>query len=136
MRFVKQSTLLLIITVILVLLSLFQLLLILGVPLGRAAWGGQNEVLPTVYRIASAFSILIYGGILWLAHQRVSRPEGKGFQIAVWIIFAYFCLGVILNAITPSVIEHIWVPMNLILAWAFFLLGKSRKQKTNQTLSK
>ena len=132
----KQSTLVWIGGVLLAILTVFQLLLIIGLPLGRAAWSGQNEVLPTSYRIASVGSILIYGLILWVARGRVSKPNRKGFLIAAWIIFAYFCFGVLLNTITTSAIEHIWVPVNLIMAWAFFLLARGQRNKGNQTLSK
>jgi hypothetical protein len=130
----KQSLLLSLITAILALLTVFQLLLILGLPLGHAAWGGQNEVLPTGYRVASAASILIYGAILWIARRRIDKPDRKGFRIAAWLLFAFFCVGVLLNTVTSSAIEHIWVPVNLILAWAFFLLARGKKQKDSQAL--
>ena len=41
-------------------LTAFQLLLILGAPLGRFAWGGQHEVLPRGLRVGSAFSIVLF----------------------------------------------------------------------------
>jgi hypothetical protein len=132
----KPSTSILIITVTLAVLSLFQLLLVAGLPLGRAAWGGGNEVLPAGYRIASAGSIVIYGLMLWVARRRISKPDNKGFFIGAWIIFGYSCIGVILNSITSSPVEHVWVPVNLILAWLFFLLARGRRPKVVPALSK
>ncbi|TFC80303.1 hypothetical protein E3O45_02495 [Cryobacterium sp. TMS1-20-1] len=39
--------------IILVFLAIFQLLLIAGLPLGRFAWAGRHEVLPTHLRIGT-----------------------------------------------------------------------------------
>ena len=41
-------------------LSVFQLLLVMGLPIGKMAWGGAHEVLPRNLRIASAISIALY----------------------------------------------------------------------------
>lgn len=38
----------------------FQLLLALGFPLGKWAWGGKHKVLPNHLRIGSAFSVIIF----------------------------------------------------------------------------
>ena len=46
--------------VLLAILALFQIALIAGMPIGRFAWGGQHEVLPSKLRIGSASSILFY----------------------------------------------------------------------------
>jgi hypothetical protein len=125
----KRSTIFMIILSILGLLALFQLLLVFGLPLGRAAWGGQNAVLPAGYRIASLGTIIIYGLMLWVASRRISTPENRGFRIAAWICFGYSCIAVVLNTITTSIIEHIWVPVSLVLAWGFFLLAREKKLK-------
>ena len=126
----KQRTALVLCTALLSLLALFQLALILGVPWGSAAWGGQQDVLPTRYRIASAGSIVIYGLMLWVARRRVTKPENRGFRVAAWIVFAYFCLGVLLNGISKSSVERIWVPVTIVLAWAFFSIARTSKPQT------
>ena len=41
-------------------LAVFQLLLAMGAPLGRYAWGGQHHVLPMALRVGSVISIVIY----------------------------------------------------------------------------
>jgi hypothetical protein len=115
------------IAVILVILTLFQAALILGLPWGRAAWGGRHAILPTGYRLASAGSILIYGLILWVVRRRIVAPEHRGFRTVSWIIFGYFCLGVVLNAMSTSPIERLWTPVNLILAWALFVVARGHK---------
>ena len=44
-------------------------LLVAGAPLGRFAWGGQHEVLPTGHRIGSVVSIALYAGFAVLILQ-------------------------------------------------------------------
>ncbi|MGD8718864.1 MAG: hypothetical protein PVH29_08580 [Candidatus Zixiibacteriota bacterium] len=123
----KSNYALIIIIVLLAILACFQVALIAGMPWGAAAWGGGNEVLPLEYRIASASSIIIYVLMAWIAGKRVAKPESKGFRIAAWIIFAFFCLNVIMNVISPSGWEKIWAPVALVLAWAFFIVAKGPK---------
>ena len=44
--------------------------------------------------------------------------------VAGWIIFAILALSVILNAITPSVLERaIWLPVTLLLAAATLVIA-------------
>ena len=45
------------------LLSLLQLSLALGAPMGQFAWGGKYKVLPRNLRIGSILSLIIYLGI-------------------------------------------------------------------------
>ncbi|GAG16727.1 unnamed protein product, partial [marine sediment metagenome] len=54
--------------VLFVLISVFQILLVLGLPFGRAAFGGKYERLPTNLRIISliAVGIFIFGIIVIL----------------------------------------------------------------------
>ena len=58
-------------TVVLGLLTVIQLALVFGAPLGRFAWGGQHRVLPARLRVGSAVSILIYAVIALIAWDRV-----------------------------------------------------------------
>ena len=92
-------------TVILALLAVFQLALVLGAPLGRFAWGGTHRVLPARLRIGSAVSIVIYAVIAVLALDRVGAidlvPDVVS-TVGMWVVFAYFVLGIPLNAISRS----------------------------------
>lgn len=87
-------------------LAIFQLALILGAPIGRYAWGGQHDVLPRKFRIASITSIILYavfaiiilnqaGIITFFATQTIGT-------IAIWVLVAYFTLGIPLNAVSRS----------------------------------
>jgi hypothetical protein len=93
-------------TVILCLLAVFQLLLIVGLPLGKFAWGGYHTVLPAKLRIASVTSLFLYtffslvilenaGVIDFLSGKWVNGP-------ALWILVAYFFLGIFMNGISQS----------------------------------
>jgi hypothetical protein len=114
-------------TVVLAALAVFQLALVLGAPLGRFAWGGQHRVLPARLRIGSAVSILIYAVIALIAWDRVGAidlfPDAFS-QIAMWVIFAYFALGIVMNAISRSKQErYTMVPVTIVLAVLSFFIA-------------
>jgi len=86
-------------------LSIFQLALSLGAPLGRFAWGGQHRVLPARLRRGSRISILVYAVIALVVLRRASViGEGPGSftRIAAWLIVAYFFVGIGLNLASRS----------------------------------
>ena len=58
-------------TVILGLLTVFQLALALGAPLGHFAWGGKDRVLPAGKRVASLVAILVYAVMALIAWDRI-----------------------------------------------------------------
>ncbi|MEJ1156394.1 hypothetical protein [Microbacterium marmarense] len=101
-------------------LALFQLALIFGAPLGAFAWGGQHRVLPTRLRIGSAVSIVIYALIVVVAWDRVGAVDifdESVAEVAMWVIFAYFMLGIVMNAVSRSKPErYTMVPMCVVLA--------------------
>lgn len=114
-------------TVILALLALFQLALIFGAPLGRFAWGGRHRVLPARLRVGSAISILIYGLIGFIAWDRVGAVDvfPRLFsEVAMWVIFAYFVVGILMNAISRSKPERYTMTLvSLALAVVSFLIA-------------
>ena len=114
-------------TVVLAALAVFQSALIFGAPLGRFAWGGAHRVLPTRLRVGSAVSIVIYALIDVIAWDRVGAidvfPEPFS-EVAMWVIFAYFALGIVLNAISRSKPErYTMVPVCLVLAVLSFCIA-------------
>lgn len=114
-------------TVVLALLTAFQLALAFGAPLGRFAWGGQHRILPDRLRIGSAVSIIIYVLIAVIAWDRVGAVNvfpTPFSEIAMWVIFAYFALGILLNAISRSKPErYTMVPVTLVLTVLSFLIA-------------
>ncbi|HEX5728109.1 hypothetical protein [Microbacterium sp.] len=116
-------------TVLLAALAIFQLALALGAPIGRFAWGGQHRVLPTRLRVGSVVAILIYALIALIAWDRVGAidvfPE-RFSVVAMWVVFAYFALGILLNAISRSRPErYVMVPVTVVLAVLSFFLAIS-----------
>ncbi|MGO4690553.1 hypothetical protein [Glaciibacter sp. 2TAF33] len=109
------------ICVVLGLLTVFQVLLIAGVPLGRFAWGGQSEVLPRKLRIGSAVSILLYVLFALIVLDAATLtdvfPSDAFTSIAMWVLTAYFALGILMNAISRSKPERFTMtPVSLVLA--------------------
>ncbi|KQZ10839.1 hypothetical protein ESP57_07100 [Agromyces fucosus] len=105
---------------ILAALAVFQLALALGAPLGRFAWGGQHRVLPTRLRIGSAVSIVIYAVIAVLALDRAGAVDVVSdvvSTVGMWVVFAYFVLGIPMNAISRSTAErYTMTPIVAVLA--------------------
>lgn len=91
---------------ILAVLSVFQLSLALGAPLGQFAWGGQHRILPRALRVGSGVSILIYTLIAMVILARadlISATFSEGvLRTATWVVAAYFFVGIGLNAASRS----------------------------------
>jgi hypothetical protein len=101
-------------------LAVFQLLLVTGAPLGRFAWGGQHVVLPTGLRIGSGISIALYAVFALLMLQTAGAfavlPHGL-VGVAIWVLTAYFALGVAMNVASRSRPERlVMTPTVLVLA--------------------
>jgi hypothetical protein len=107
-------------TVILAVLAVFQLALVFGAPLGHFAWGGRHRVLPSRLRIGSLVSIVIYAVIAMLALDRagvIDVVTDTVSTVGMWIAFAYFVLGIPLNAISRSKPErYTMTPVVAVLA--------------------
>ncbi len=101
-------------------LALFQMLLIVGLPLGRYAWGGQNRVLPARLRVGSAIAIAIYAVMAVIALGRaelISVLPPLVAAVAMWVVAAYLLLSVVPNLASKSQSERrVMVPVSLLLA--------------------
>ena len=115
--------------VILSLLAVFQLALALGAPLGHFAWGGQHRVLPGRLRIGSLVSIVIYAITAVLALDRVGLIDvvhDVVSTVGMWVVFAYFVIGIPLNAISRSKPErYVMTPVVTVLAVLSLLVALS-----------
>lgn len=107
-------------TVILAALAVFQLALVFGAPLGRFAWGGAHRVLPAKLRIGSLVSIALYAVFAFVLLDRadvVSWLPDPVSAVGAWVLFGYFVLGVVLNAISRSLRERLTMtPVTILLA--------------------
>lgn len=109
-------------------LCAFQLLLALGAPLGRYAWGGSHVVLPTKLRLSSLLSIFLYlifiGFILSKAGIIELVSNQQILNGGMWGITGYLFLGIFMNAISRSTKERIvMTPLVCILAILFLLVA-------------
>jgi hypothetical protein len=110
----------LVLVVILGLLAVFQLALIGGAPWGRLAWGGAETVLSPRRRVASAVSIVLYAAIAVVELDRAGVIDLLPDPVAVvgaWVIFGYFCLGIVMNLLSRSRLERlVMTPVVVVLA--------------------
>jgi hypothetical protein len=109
-------------------LAVFQAALISGAPLGRLAWGGQHQVLPTGLRVGSAVSIVLYAAFGYVALAKADLVPSLGNEVVTavvtWVLAAYFTLGVLMNAISRSKSERaVMTPVALALAVFYLVLA-------------
>ena len=107
--------------IVLAALTVFQMLLIAGRPLGEYAWGGQHKVLPRNLRIGSVTSIVLYLTIAAFFITKaglapiVANPQVV--DAGMWVITVYSALGIILNGISRSKKERaVMTPTVIVLA--------------------
>lgn len=114
---------------LLVVVGGFQLALAAGAPWGAAAWAGQSPgVLPTSLRVASAVSVLVYGGLAAIivtarVSPRARRRVLTGASVLMWV-------GVAANLATPSPVERIWAPVAATLAVMLWRIRAPRLHTT------
>ncbi len=114
--------------IILALLMCFQLLLAAGLPLGKAAWGGQHRVLPTKLRWGSLAAVGILGIAAWivLAIADLVAPgdEPTAIGIATWVFGGYWALNTLGNIASKSPIErYLMTPVSMVLTICFVVVA-------------
>jgi hypothetical protein len=114
--------------VLLAALTVFQVALIAGAPLGRLAWGGQHRVLPKGLRIGSAVSVVLYAlfaFVIWRAagHATDVGDVRESYPL-IWVLTAYFGIGVLANLASRSRPERaVMTPVALVLAFCCLLIA-------------
>ena len=104
-------------------ISVVQLAAAAGRPWGRFVWGGQHEVLPRRLRIGSAVSVVVY---VVMAAALIARATGieRALGVVVWVLFGYFTLGVLVNAVSRSPSERaVMTPACVVLAACSFVVA-------------
>jgi hypothetical protein len=95
---------------VLSLVAIFQILLALALPFGRAAWGGTHRVLPPRLRIASALSAVPLGLGAWIVLARtgvVAIPwQPEAVRVGTWVTFSILALNTVANLASRSRIER------------------------------
>lgn len=105
---------------ILVALVAFQASLLAGVPLGRFAWGGQTDVLPTEKRRNAILAIVIYAFGILILLQRIGAISVFGETIgivAAYGLTVFFFVSFVRAAMSLSRSEQILMSVvNIVLA--------------------
>ncbi|MBY8874300.1 hypothetical protein K7640_20935 [Micromonospora sp. PLK6-60] len=102
-------------------IALFQLVLAVGAPLGRAAWGGTiSGRLPARFRAASVLAMLVWSFAALVVLARVGlgpMPPAAWTTWATWVLFGLLVLGALMNVASRSPWErYFWGPYALVLA--------------------
>ena len=108
-------------------MSVFQLLLVLGLPFGRLAYGGKYEKLPSKIKIISLIGIVIFIfttlSVLERAEIIIIFNNLMFVTVIVWIIAVYLAFITLMNAISKSKWEKlIMTPISLTLAICCFIV--------------
>lgn len=109
--------------------AVFQILLALGRPLGRFAWGGKYpEALPTQFRVASFIAVFLYAFFAFVLLNQAGVIEvvaSEGWtKIALWAVTIYLFIGMLMNAISRSKSERmVMTPLTLVLAGLFLYVA-------------
>lgn len=111
-------------------LSILQVLVASGLPFGRLVWGGAHEVLPPRLRVGSVISIALYAMFALILIDRAGLASVFGWEtfvvVATWVLFGYFTLGIVMNAISRSAPERkVMVPVTAVLAVCTLLVALS-----------
>ena len=108
-------------------LAVLQICVAAGAPWGRVVWGGQHRVLPRRLRVGSAVSVALYAGFAWVLLSRAGvLPGGDSLvvRILTWVLFAYFVVGIGMNAISRSRVERLTMtPVCVVLAAATLIIA-------------
>jgi hypothetical protein len=115
----------------LAIIAVFQVALALGVPWGRAAYGGTSERLPPELRVASAVA-----AVVWLLAAVVVLGRGgywgsprrsAALRWGTWLVAGLLGLGALVNFASSSPWERFgWGPLALLLAIGCVVLARSR----------
>jgi hypothetical protein len=108
----------------------FQLLLALGAPLGRAAWGGREARLPMRLRRASAVAVVIWivaaVVILGRAGMAVVPLPSVVLEVGAWVLVVLSFVGALVNFASSSPWERFgWGPLALLLGLFSLVIASS-----------
>jgi len=114
--------------VLAVFISVFQIALAFGAPLGEFTMGGKFPgKLPPKMRIAAVIQVFILIGFTLIVISKSGLALQNIYSIskfAIWIILAFFVFGSILNLSSPSKKERfVMGPLNLIALFSVLMIA-------------
>jgi hypothetical protein len=111
-------------------IAVFQIALLAGAPVGRAAFGGGHPgTLPAGYRAASAIVALLWTVVVLVVLERSRLVEigwlSKVDEWAIWVAFGITALGVVMNAASTSPWDRFfWAPYAAAVGVACFVVAR------------
>lgn len=107
------------------LLSIFQVSLAAGAPLGRFSWGGEHRTLPLNLRFGAISAVLRYAFVAFIALDRSGfisvLPQEFSFWV-MWLIAAHFGFSAILSVFSKSKLERLTLAPYTLVMGALSLL--------------
>ncbi len=110
--------------VLLLAVAVMEILLIFGLPLGEFTMGGRYKVLPPMYRMFAASSIILqlFGAAMILQGGGLMNMwfAGKVIKIICFFFAGFFAVNTVMNIISPSKKEkYVMTPLAAVEACCF-----------------
>lgn len=110
--------------VLLLAVAVMEILLIFGLPLGEFTMGGRYKVLPSMYRIFAASSVILqlFGAAMILQGGGLMNMwfAGKVIKIICFVFAGFFAVNTVMNIISPSKKEkYVMTPLAAVEACCF-----------------
>lgn len=110
--------------VLLLAVAVMEILLIFGLPLGEFTMGGRYKVLPPMYRMFAASSVILqlFGAAMILQGGGLMNMwfAGKVIKIICFVFAGFFALNTVMNIISPSKKEkYVMTPLAAVEACCF-----------------
>ena len=110
--------------VLLLAVAVMEILLIFGLPLGEFTMGGRYKVLPPMYRMFAASSVILqlFGAAMILQGGGLMNMwfAGKVIKIICFVFAGFFAVNTVMNIISPSKKEkYVMTPLAVVEACCF-----------------
>lgn len=110
--------------VLLLAVAVMEILLIFGLPLGEFTMGGRYKVLPPMYRMFAASSVILqlFGAAMILQGGGLMNMwfAGKVIKIICFVFTGFFAVNTVMNIISPSKKEkYVMTPLAAVEACCF-----------------
>ena len=110
--------------VLLLAVAVMEILLIFGLPLGEFTMGGRYKVLPPMYRMFAASSVILqlFGAAMILQGGGLMNMwfAGKVIKIVCFVFAGFFAVNTVMNIISPSKKEkYVMTPLAAVEACCF-----------------
>ena len=110
--------------VLLLAVAVMEILLIFGLPLGEFTMGGRYKVLPPMYRMFAASSVIlqIFGAAMILQGGGLMNMwfAGQVIKIICFVFAGFFAVNTVMNIISPSKKEkYVMTPLAAVEACCF-----------------